>query len=1117
MMKRLISLVLCVVLLLGCMTFAQAETQRDDNVAVDIVLLIDQSGSVWNGGTSGASDPDGLRLDAAAMVIAMLGNNGSRVAYVPFGSQVFANADKEFHLIQSENDYVKKIDECEELRNKPQGPNGENGGGTDFAEPLAYAYNLLANRGPDETNQPMIILLTDGVMAFTPDSNNVPVKMKPYYQWSDAKQRFEWVKNKENVRVYSSRGYGGTYFTEDLLKAATYRCRLMEYPVYTVALAADANAEHYQTLKQISNDTGATSYAINKGDDEGLRALPAYFATMFADRIGTSELKPLTVTPVAGEPNKYKVEFEIPNESVMEANIFFPVEGIVDHKIVDKDGKDPGRTLMRLKSGNFMLYKLVNPRPFGTWTLYFETTDASAADISFNLLYNYNVVLHGDVRERGNVWNPEGLTFMRGDKLEFRARFFDNKANNGAGGYKTDERLYSYPEDPRRTSDDWCIMNATYELYRRVNADTSESITSGKMDVDGPSFYLSLDMTEIKKDAFGCNALLTGDYYLAVHVEGSGLIRDVEIPFKLENTPPSEGVDEISLNQTVDQEPGDETKAFSLNQYIRDADNDRLSSTFRQTAGQDVARLEYDSEFQTLTATAQISADGKHRWGVVEGELTVVEEITGVSKTIPVKLNVNSANNKMFTRWNLKATADGKTTGAVLNKDTEFDITLELHKAEEYDVLETDAAELAKVEAVIRIENADTHETETVTVTANAGGIFTYQHRTGLNAGKWKVTVELWQKEPRLPIKTVQTDFEVKNHAPVAQAEPVEMTINFNALPDVLSFLGTNSTKEQRTLDMSAYFTDADNESLNYHIMEEVSEALLKIERDGDKWVLKQANGVRYLNTVTFEVVAYDNDAAGSDVAVKFQIHLVNLTDMWIHRGLMGLAALVAFIILVSIIRQIRKPKFPRATLGVREGNSDYDTSTYDLMPSKKPLPLAAVVMTDTAAKFGISANALTSIMLVPVRSMNGSIGVRLSKKLDGVSVALTTKGVGKGKKPTIWTPGDALILNSRNNTTGAELNVVLFPPEAPVPGGVEVNNGPFNLGGDDDFGGFNNDVNAFGANDISGSFGGFAPTDSFSAPAASDSGFGTSASNDNGFGESFQASDDSKDDFGGF
>ncbi len=256
-MKRLISLVLCAVLLLGCMTFAQAETQQDDNVAVDIVLLIDQSGSVWNGGKSGASDPDGLRLDAAQMVIAMLGNNGSRVAYVPFGSQVFANADKQFHEIKSKNDYIDKMSDCEELRGKPGGPNGENGGGTDFAEPLAYAYNLLAKRGADETNQPMIILLTDGVMSFTPDSNNVPVRIKPYYKWSDAKGRFEFEKNGENVRVYSSRGFGGTYFTEDLLKEATYRCRVMEYPVYTVALAADANAEHYHTLKQISNDTGA--------------------------------------------------------------------------------------------------------------------------------------------------------------------------------------------------------------------------------------------------------------------------------------------------------------------------------------------------------------------------------------------------------------------------------------------------------------------------------------------------------------------------------------------------------------------------------------------------------------------------------------------------------------------------------------------------------------------------------------------------------------------------------------------------------------------------------------------------------------------------------------------
>ncbi len=1115
-MKRLISLVLCAVLLLGCMTFAQAETQQDDNVAVDIVLLIDQSGSVWNGGNSGASDPDGLRLDAAQMVIAMLGNNGSRVAYVPFGSQVFANADKSFHEIKSKNDYIDKMSDCEELRGKPGGPNGENGGGTDFAEPLAYAYNLLAKRGADETNQPMIILLTDGVMEFNKDSNGVPRKSKPFYQWSEAKQCFEFVSGGSPVLVYSSKGHGGTYFTEDLWKQVADRCRMSEYPVYTVALAADTNAAHYKTLQEISYATRGTSIAIGKGDEETMRALPEYFGEMFADRIGTDELKPLTVKPVPGTTGKYMVEFEIPNDSVMEANIFFPKQGISKPEIKDKEGKAPGQSLMILDSGNFYLYKLVNPRPFGTWTLYFDAESESAANISFNLLYNYNVVLHGDVRKPNSEWNPDGLTFKRGDKLEFRARFFDNKANNGAGGYKTDVNLYSYPENPRSTADDWCIMNATYDLYRRVNADTSERIVSGKMDVDGPSFYLEMDMQQVKKDTYGCNALLAGDYYLAVHVEGSGLIRDVEIPFTLENTPPSEGVDEITLSQTVDQEPGDETKVFDLSQSIRDGDNDRLSSTFRQTSGQETAILTYDPTTKILTSKAQVGEDGKHCWGPVEGELTVMEDATGMSKTIPVKLNIASANNEMFNRWNLRATADGKAEDAVIDKNTAFDIKLELHKAQDHDVLETDAAELAKVEATIRIVNAVTHETESVTLTECAGGIFTYTHTTGLKAGEWDVTIELWQKEPRLLIKTAETEFKVENHAPVAQTEPVEMTINFNPLPDFLSFLGTTTKEEDRTLDMNAYFTDADNEELKFDFVQGPDEVLL-IAQNGAQWVLKQANGVPYLKTVIFEVVAYDNDAADSDAAVKFEIHLVNLTDLWIHRGLMGLAALVAFIILVSIIHQIRKPKFPHATLGVREGNSDYDTSTYDLMPSKKPLPLAAVVMTDTAAKFGISANALTNIMLVPVRSLNGSIGVRLNKKLDDVSVALTTKSVGKGKKPTIWVPGDSLILNSRNNTTGTELNVVLFPPETPVPGGTVVDDGPFNLGDDGGFSGFNSDVNAFGANDVSGSFGGFAPTDSFSAPAASDSGFGSSSSDDNGFTESFPSSDDNKDDFGGF
>ena len=117
----------------------------------------------------------------------------------------------------------------------------------------------------------------------------------------------------------------------------------------------------------------------------------------------------------------------------------------------------------------------------------------------------------------------------------------------------------------------------------------------------------------------------------------------------------------------------------------------------------------------------------------------------------------------------------------------------------------------------------------------------------------------------------------------------------------------------------------------------------------------------------------------------------------------------------------------------------------------------------------------------------------------------------------TIWAVGDALVLNSRNNTTGTDLNVVLFAPEniiVPGPGPNSIDEDPFQVNDVSGFGGFNSDVNAFGANDVSGSYG-LAPTDSFgAAPAADDGGFSMPMGDSNDSGESFTSDSESNDDF---
>lgn len=1097
MMKKLIAWIVCAVMLMSSMVLAQAEPQQQTGSAVDIVLLIDQSGSTWSKSVAGGpSDPNGYRLDAAEMVIALLGMNGSRVAYVPFAARVFENADSGFSNISGPEDYRAKMAECEKLRGNTGmgGAHGENEGGTDYAEALAYAYNLLAKR-EDDSNQPMIIFLTDGKIEFTGKQQYL---QKQYYTWNANTGLFD--KTSKAVRVYLNResASSGTYFTSELLESAVTACVTKEFPVYTVALASDRNSEFFQELNDISVRTGGgNAIAIGKNDIYGLESLPAYFGKMFANRIGSSELKVLSATCVDPATNLYEVQFVIPNKSVMEANLFVSKVGVSGSYLLDADGNRPSpNTVTELSSHNFVLYKLNNPTPYGIWKLRFtKTDDRSASDISFNLLYNYDVVLHGYVNEAGGYEGQEaGATFSRGDVLAFSAKFYDNRE----GRLSVDSRLYDYPDVPNNPIDDWCTMNVSYELRQVLGNQTSQVVYSSadhpekQMVANGNQFYVELDMKDIKRDINDFNGIAAGEYFMDIRVEGSGLVREVNVPFTLTNTPASNNVRDIEKSFEVDAAPGDDVGEIDLSSYIYDADNDRLSVTFAQDAeGSEHVTLSYDRQTQKLSYQAIPDGEGKHASCTGRGMLRIVEVDQGTTTEIPVKVHLTSANDELAGRWIPQATVEGSKVAAVVSKDTDFEIKLQLMMRDNPQMIDRDTSFVNKVKAEISIEDSLTYESiATGEMDMASTGVFTFQHHTGVKSGAWTVNIRIKQKENDLVVSSATTNFMVENAAPTANHTSLAYTIYHNPLPEFLSILGTATPEEERSINLEELFTETDKEALVFVEKQGPSVNLLTIDKQDPVWVLSAVEGANA--STTFMVSARDNDGAETPV-ITFEVELVDLVQVWSQRGLIALAALIVLIIIILLIRQARKPKFPKgAVLGVREGSSDYDTSTYEFVPSKKPIPLAAVIMSDTAAKFGIGANALTNIELVPVRSTNGSIGVRIKKRMDDVTVALTSKTIGKGKKPTIWAVGDTLILNSRNNMAGAELNVVLSPAEnmsaaGTVFGSSSNDDDPFQLGG-----GFNSNVNAFGANDPNGAFGSFTPSESFTTS--------TSGSNDGGF-----------------
>lgn len=1137
-MKKLISLVLCAVLLFSCMTFAQAETQQESTTAVDIVLLIDQSGSMHS--TAIKNDPQGYRMAAAEMIIALLSmDNGSRVAFVPFAGRVYSTADRDFYEISSRADYDRKMQQCEAVRyaQNAKGPDGESQGGTDLAEALAYAYNLLESRDEGVANQPLIVLLTDGGLTIKDSSvQNQNWFRKAYYQWNEATGKYVMSATPGIVAATEEGHENADCYAQELLDDVVRRCRDKAYPVYTVAIPDETNAEnkvkHYQYLAEIARNTGVEE-PVQVTED--LRNLPEYFGDILAERIGSTELEPLR--PVKNETTgRWEVEFVVPNKSLLEANLFVPLKGVEDIELRDPRGynvADNGRTVMIFETTDFVLCKLRFPSSqgqdsdvqTGVWCLSFEADEAVAREVSFNRLYNYDVLLHGSVAKE-NAPNAAN-EFQRSDVLVFSGKFWDD----GEGMYSEDVNLYRYDDNPNTTADDGFEMRATYKLYRVVNGDAETApIKSGNMNFNPEhrplQYTVELDMKAILQEN-GKNALPAGDYVMKLEVEGCGMERAAEIPFALNNTAPAYAGRTITKTHKVDETPNDFVATWDLSEYIKDEDNDVLTTRFVSDAvvGEAVTSLEYNPNTMVLTSTAlDEDNDGKHDNGQVTGKLIIVEQKWGITTEIPVTVNLQSMSNALAKENIPSISVVDKATGAELTKNTEdsyvlaknttYEIKVKLQKSDG----RTNRDDADQLDVKIAIYGDYNNIAETLMNTsADDKGVFTYEYTTGSKLGNWEIRADVYQKSLEAsPLRSDEAAAVVENHKPTLknfEEDKLEYTIYHNPLPEFLSFLGRATPEEDRSINLVEFFEDADNETLAYKLDSAPSIHLLTIEgEDTDSiWVMHPVEGAN--SSTEFIVHAYDNDNEQTDPIV-FKVRLVDLVRVWTERGLIALAALIVLIILILIIRQIRKPKFPRgAVLGVREGNSDYDTNTYEFVPSKKPISLAAVVMADTAAKFGITANALTNIELVPVRSANYSIGVRLKKRMDDVTVGLSSKSIGKGKKPTVWVPGDALILNSRNNTTGSELNVVLDPPEisGPIP---TPDPDPFQVNDVSGFGGFNNDVDVFGANDVSGSYGGMTAENFNTASAPVDTGFSMPVGDDNNVVDTYASDDTPTDTF---
>ncbi|KOY14596.1 vWA domain-containing protein [Paenibacillus xylanivorans] len=318
---------------------------------IDAVLVADVSNSM------NTSDRDKISNEAMKMFIDMLPVQGDKVGIVAYTDQV--EREKALLEIQSDADKSSLKDFIDQLGRGPY---------TDISVGVAEAVNVLSH-GADKSHSPMIVLLADG--------NN------------------DFNKTKGRTQAQSD---------ADLAKAVK-EAQDQGIPVYTIGLNADGKLNK-DALADLAQQTGGKSFITNTPDD-----LPQILSEIFADH---AKLNVVKLPSITGNGSYQEVTVNVPNDSVLEANISIMSSKQVQIELTDPSGKavDLNSNAAKLStSKSYSLVKLLKPQE-GDWKLRVKGAPKDSIDI--NLLFNYDLQL---------VVDPiKTKSYTKGDKVDLTAK-----------------------------------------------------------------------------------------------------------------------------------------------------------------------------------------------------------------------------------------------------------------------------------------------------------------------------------------------------------------------------------------------------------------------------------------------------------------------------------------------------------------------------------------------------------------------------------------------------------------------------------------------------------------------------------------------------------------------
>ena len=1022
--KKLGSVILVLCLLLGLCSFASGEVVGDTSTTtgVDVVIVLDMTSSMYPTQSKSGNDPNSYRIDATSMLIGMMDMDGSRVAIVPFASAPgkpvdiisFTNVSDS----QSRLDLISKIYTDYPGKKLPD---------TNIGAALMKADQMLLER-EDKSNRPMIVLMTDGQndIAKTKDNPSGLISVPHSLRW-------------ENDQIVDK---GTESYNTEKADAVTYEAFLCaqknEIPIYTVALGTEPDKTATGrgiSLIDISLGTGALEcQKVNKTEAQNL---PAFFAKVLANQIGSSVEYTATPAKVEGQDGIYEVKIPILNSKVLETNVILPVKnkkggsfsGIDADSIelIDSTGvrvnSNAEVTMFRgFANSHFAMIKIREPGNPGMWTLRFQS-ESDPSTISFNILYKYNIKFGVE------VLTPAGGTeFYKTDKLNVKGRFLDESGNAA-----DDSALYM-DHTGEAGYEDWMTIRSNWKLYRASSEGrtTGDALKEGTLTANTVQnlFETQIDLTEGER-------LSAGNYMLVVNASGAGLDRTVNIPLELKNHEPVANAfpETIHVNKTDVGEEASWTVegtsgqlAKNAREIVTDLDKDDVQFDLRpaDTEAQSIAVMTVDQATGVISFTT-VATGEKINSGTARYELHY-NDMDGGSGSVPVTLEIISDIDVLREKYDLEVKItdeNGQETNTFLkNKPVKITARLKEKETGTYDT-EGIIGRLKQKLLIVDMKSGETVVSDGVMI-LNGDALEYTVETTGNTEAEWsvKLTIDPFEHSQVIQIPG--------SNSPVAK-ETDTVTINCDGekVPGFLaSVIGENTPNDDpaRIVAIKGLFTDKDNDQLTYEeprfinpaTGDAMDPAVIHADKTGEGEdavytivVSGDTTGLfKFTADGEMRLTARDGDGGTADYVRK--VTIVDLYNKMLTYIVIIIIALIALIILYLIIHKIRKPVFPKLNMTIREEPSLYESGSETLSPVKKYTNINALgVDGDMANKHGISMELLQNIIVKPIRSRM-SVGVICKKPAPGHEVMLEDVRM-KPKKAYTWKVGQELTVRSEN------------------------------------------------------------------------------------------------------